>query len=147
MTTLLGEDGTNAATKAPVLIKAVPGHMVYCASFCLTLPPSPILPPPPPLSPLLPPIQRHVYMSWSTTKACGDLLLLLLRSPAKSLDLAILVRIFAYVTVFNPTIEVVTFRLRGWCMLGVLLLLVFTRLGHECQDLFGPCDGMHVSTD
>ena len=23
----------------------------------------------------------------------------------------------------------------------------FTRLGHECQDLLSPCDGMHVSTD
>ena len=44
--------------------------------------------------------------------------------------------IFAYVTVFNhhPTIEVVTFRLRGWCLLGVFLLLAFTRLGHEYQD-------------
>ena len=30
--------------------------------------------------------------------------------------------IFAYVTVFNPTIEVVTFRLRGLCILGVFLL-------------------------
>ena len=47
----------------------------------------------------------------------------------------------------NPTIEVVTFRLRGWCMLGVFLLLAFTRLGHECQDLLSPCDGMHVCTD
>ena len=28
------------------------------------------------------------------------------------------------------------FRLRGWCMLGVFLLPAFTRLGHECQDLF-----------
>ena len=27
-----------------------------------------------------------------------------------------------FVTVFNPTIAVVTFRLRGWCMLGVFLL-------------------------
>ena len=47
--------------------------------------------------------------------------------------------IFAYVTgffFFNPTIEVVTFRLRGLCMLGVFLLPAFTRLGHECQDLF-----------
>ena len=31
---------------------------------------------------------------------------------------------------FNPTI------LRGWCMLGVFLLLAFKRLGHECHDLF-----------
>ena len=47
----------------------------------------------------------------------------------------------------NPTIEVVTFRLRGWCMLDVILLPVFTRPGHECQDLLSPCDGMHVCTD
>ena len=40
---------------------------------------------------------------------------------------------------FNPTIKVVTFRLRGWCMLGVFLLLTFTRLGHECQDLLSLC--------
>ena len=32
-------------------------------------------------------------------------------------------------------------------MLGVLLLLAFTRLGHECQDLLSLCDGMHVCTD
>ena len=29
---------------------------------------------------------------------------------------------------FNPTIKVVTFRLRGWCVLGVFLLPAFTRL-------------------
>ena len=29
---------------------------------------------------------------------------------------------------FNPTIEVVTFHLRGWCMLGVFLSVAFTRL-------------------
>ena len=48
---------------------------------------------------------------------------------------------------FNPTIEVVTFHLHGWCMLGVFLLPAFTHLGHECQDLLSPCDGMHVCTD
>ena len=48
---------------------------------------------------------------------------------------------------FNPTIKVVTFRLRGWCVLGVLLLPAFTRLGHERQDLLSPCDEMHVCTD
>ena len=48
---------------------------------------------------------------------------------------------------FNPTIKVVTFRLRGWCVLGVFLLLAFTRLGHEHQDLLSPCDEMHVCTD
>ena len=48
---------------------------------------------------------------------------------------------------FNPTIKVVTFRLRGWCVLGVFLLLAFTCLGHERQDLLSPCDEMHVCTD
>ena len=74
-------------------------------------------------------------------------LLLLLHSPAISLEFTILGEIFAYVTVFNPTIEVVTFRLRGWCMLGVFILPAFTRLGHECQGLLSPCDGMYVCTD
>ena len=32
-------------------------------------------------------------------------------------------------------------------MLGVFLFPAFTRLGHECQDLLSPCDGMHVSPD
>ena len=48
---------------------------------------------------------------------------------------------------FNPTIEVVTFCLRGWCMLGVFLLLAFTRLGHECQDLLSLCNRIHVCTN
>ena len=63
-------------------------------------------------------------------------------------------KIFVYVTFlfwfgffFNLTIEEVTFRLRGWCVLGVFLLLAFARLEHECQDLLSPCDGMHVCTD
>ena len=55
--------------------------------------------------------------------------------------------IFAYVTVFNPTIKVVTFHLRGWCVLGVFLLPAFTRLGYERQDLLSQCDEMHVCTD
>ena len=37
---------------------------------------------------------------------------------------------------FNPTFKVVTFLLRGWCVLGVFLLPAFTRLGHERQDLW-----------
>ena len=49
--------------------------------------------------------------------------------------------------VFNPTIEVVTFRLPGWCMIGVFLLPAFIPLGHKCQDLLHSCDGMHESTD
>ena len=48
---------------------------------------------------------------------------------------------------FNPKIKVVTFRLRGWCVLGVFFLPEFTRLGHERQDLLSPCDEMHVCTD
>ena len=48
---------------------------------------------------------------------------------------------------FNPTIEVVTFHFHGWCMLGVFFLLVFTCVGHECQDLLSLCDGVHVCTD
>ena len=28
-------------------------------------------------------------------------------------------------------------------MLGVLLLPAYTCLGHECQDLLSPCDGMY----
>ena len=47
----------------------------------------------------------------------------------------------------NPIVEVVTFRLRGWCMLGVFSLPAFTHLGYECQDLLNPCDGMHACTD
>ena len=74
-------------------------------------------------------------------------LLLLLGSPAISLEFDILGEIFAYVTVFNPAIEVVTFCLRGWCMLGVFLLPAFTCLGHGYQDLLSPCDGMHVCKD
>ena len=72
------------------------------------------------------------------------LLLVLLRSPARSLGFTILGEIFAYVTVFFIlTIEVVTFRLREWCMLGVFLLLALTRLGHERQDLLSTCGGSH----
>ena len=32
-------------------------------------------------------------------------------------------------------------------MLGVFLLPACTRLGHDCQDLLSPFDGMHVCTD
>ena len=78
---------------------------------------------------------------------CIFLLLFLLRFSAMSRVFTISGEIFACVTVFNLTIEVVTFRLRGWCMLGVFLLPAFTRLGHECQNLLSPCDGMHVCTD
>ena len=55
--------------------------------------------------------------------------------------------VFCCFVFFNPTIEVVTFRLRGWCMLGVFLVPAFTHLGHKCQDLLSPCDGMHACAD
>ena len=48
---------------------------------------------------------------------------------------------------FNSTIEVVTFRLRGWCTLDVFLLPAFTHLRHGCPYLLSLCDGMHVCTD
>ena len=66
------------------------------------------------------------------------LLFFCLRSPAFPLGFTILGEIFAYVTVFNPTIEVATLRRHGWYMLGVFLLPAFTRLGHECQDRLSP---------
>ena len=80
-----------------------------------------------------------IMMTTSTKKK--KLVMMIFFSP-------LLGEIFAYVTVFfNPTIKVVTFRLRGWCVLGVFLSLAFTRLGHERQDLLSPCDEMHVCTD
>ena len=69
-------------------------------------------------------------------------------SPAISLGFTTFwVRFLRMWPFFNPTIKVVTFRLRRWCVLGVFLLLAFTRLGHERQDLLSPCDEMHVCTD
>ena len=67
-------------------------------------------------------------------------ILILLLPPDISLGFTILGEIFAYVTFFfffflNPTIEVVTSCLHGWCMLGVFLLSAFTHLGHKCHDL------------
>ena len=47
---------------------------------------------------------------------------------------------------FNPAIEVVTFRLCGWCMLGVFLFPAFTH-SHEWQDLLSLCHGMLMCTD
>ena len=49
--------------------------------------------------------------------------------PAISLGFTISGEIVVYVTVFfNPTIEVITFHLPGWCMLGVFLLPAVTHL-------------------
>ena len=41
---------------------------------------------------------------------------------------------------FNPTMQEVTFRFCGWCVLDVFLLLAFTCLGQKCQDLLSLCD-------
>ena len=71
-----------------------------------------------------------------------------LRSPAVSLGFTTFGWDFCVCDrFFNPTIKVVTFRLRAWCVLGVFLLPAFTRLGHEYQDLLSLCDEMHVCTD
>ena len=53
----------------------------------------------------------------------------------------------SHMWLFHPAIEVVTFRLCGWCVQGVFLLPPFTCLGHECQGLLSLCDGMYVCTD
>ena len=75
---------------------------------------------------------------WDMQACCSDLLLLLLRSQLCLWGSPgfFWVVFFCCCFFFNPTIEVVTFRLRGWCMLGMFLLPAFTRLGHECQDLW-----------
>ena len=77
----------------------------------------------------------------------GFTILLLLHSQLYLWGLPFWVRFLHMWPFFNPTIEVVTFCLHGWCMLGVLLLLAFTHLGHEHRDLLSLCDGMHVSTE
>ena len=68
-----------------------------------------------------------------------DTLLLLLRSQLDLWGSPFLVRLLRMWPCFNPTIEVATFRHRGWYILGVLLP-AFIRLGHECQALFIPYD-------
>ena len=58
------------------------------------------------------------------------------------------VSFFADVTVFNATIEVLhSVFVDGACWMCSYILPAFTRPGHECQDLFSPCDGMRVCTD
>ena len=51
-----------------------------------------------------------------------------------------------YVTVFNPTREV-TFRLCGWCTLGVFFVARIHPSRTYMSGSFSPCDGMHVCTD
>ena len=63
--------------------------------------------------------------------------------PAISLEFTILGEIMMGLFI-NPNIQGVTFCLRGLCIPGVFLLPPFTCLGHECQDLLRPCNGLHV---
>ena len=74
-------------------------------------------------------------------------LLLLLRSQLDLWGSPFLVKFLHTWPFYNPTRGAVTFCLCGWCMLGVSLLSAFTHLGHKCQDLLSPCDGIHVCTD
>ena len=79
---------------------------------------------------------------------CVYMCVLLLCSPAISVGFSILDEVFAYVTAFfNPTIEVVTFHLHGWCNVGVFLFPAFSHLEHESQDLLSLFYGMHVCTE
>ena len=64
------------------------------------------------------------------------LLLELLRSKLYLLGVPFFMRFLRIWPFFSQTIEVVC--LHRWCMLGVILWLAFTRLGHECQDLLSP---------
>ena len=72
---------------------------------------------------------------------------LLLHSPVISLGFTIFGEIFAYVTLFfNPN----TFRLHGWCMLGVFMLSAFTHLGPHfilsSERLFGRMESEPMLT-
>ena len=73
------------------------------------------------------PIRTYLFCVPSYVFGVSQFLLLLLRSLAIFLGFTILDESFAYVTVFNPAIEVVTFHFRRWCMLSVFLLPAFTR--------------------
>ena len=55
-----------------------------------------------------------------------------------------LVRFLLMWPFFNPSIEVVTCRLRGWYMLGAFLLPAFICLARECQDLLSPFCSDHL---
>ena len=83
--------------------------------------------------------EKKCFVCFTVTPFHCVILLLLLCFPARSLGFTIFSEIFVYLTVFNPTIEVVTFCLSGWCILGVFLLLAFIRLRHEHEDLLSPC--------
>ena len=89
---------------------------------------------------------RPLVLHWVGFHFC--LFLFPLHSPVISLGFTILGGILVYMTIFyNPTIQVVTIRLYGWCMLSVFFLPAFTCLGHECHSLLSLCSGMCLCTD
>ena len=71
--------------------------------------------------------------------------------PATSLGFTIFGEIFAYVAFFFFAFFLSNHRgshiPSSWMMHAGFLLPIFTCLGHECQDLLGLCNGMHVCTD
>ena len=90
---------------------------------------------------------RGGLLNHKAKEAVQGMLLLLLHSQLYLWGSPFSMRFLRMWPFFNPTIQVVTFRLRGRCMLGVFLLPAFPRLGRECQDLWSSYDGMHVCTD
>ena len=101
-----------------------------------------------------------IFLGKQLNKACGRIVTLLVfwKQMARFFFCFCVPQLYVWVSpfwvrflhtwlFFHPTIEVVTFHLRGWCMLGVFLLLAFTRLRHECLELLSLCDGMHLCTD
>ena len=92
-------------------------------------------------------IDPHPHPQLFLGKSYLWLPLLLLRSQLYLWGSPFLVRFLRMWPFFNPTIELITFCLHGWCMLGVGLLPAFTCLGHKFQDLLSLCDGIHVCTD
>ena len=75
---------------------------------------------------------HHSFSSAFPAISLGFTFLLLLCSQLYLWCSPFWMRILRISSLFNQTIEVVTFCLCGWCMLGVLLLPAFTCLGHEC---------------
>ena len=69
--------------------------------------------------------------------------------PAIPLGFTIFGEIFVYGTVFFFQSSCRgSHILSSWMVhAGVFLLPAFAHLGHECQGLLSPCDGMHVCTD
>ena len=87
------------------------------------------------------PLCCAVTLGWSCLPTCqgqSQTIILLLPSQLYLWGSPFWVRFFRTWPFLNPTIEVVTFCLRGWCMLGVFLVLASTHLWHECQ-IFWVC--------